>query len=187
MYTRLAELVAERDLGKVEHLLAISHSRSLAERIGIRWESITEANYPAENILQLGSPDCTFDAVISDQVFEHIEGDPFDAALESIRVLKPGGLLILTTCFLNPVHGSPSDFWRFTPESLRLMIQGRADVIEAGGWGNPAALLAIAAGFRSLPVPNSSWHPAHKLATRNNPAWPVVTWVVARKVGATDV
>ena len=30
-------------------------------------------------------------------------------------------------------------------------------------------------------VPHAKWHPFHKLAMKNDPNWPIVTWVVARK------
>lgn len=181
MYARLGEVVAQNGVTSVDKLLAISHSKSLAEVVGIRWQDITEADYPDENILALTSPDAFFDAVVSDQVFEHIEGDPFTAMDETLRVLKPGGLLIHTTCFMNHVHGDPDDYWRFTPESLALLLRGKADVIEAGGWGNRTALLLVALGFRYLPIPHATWHPLHKVATRNDPVWPISTWVVARK------
>jgi hypothetical protein len=35
-----------------------------------------------------------------------------------IRVLKPGGRLVLTTRFCFPLHERPGDFWRFTPYTL---------------------------------------------------------------------
>lgn len=61
--------------------------------------------------------DATFDAVVSTEVFEHLQ-DPPRAAEEIIRVLKPGGRLVLTTRFCFPLHDRPSDFWRFTPYTL---------------------------------------------------------------------
>jgi hypothetical protein len=30
-------------------------------------------------------------------------------------------------------------------------------------------------------VPHATWHPLHKVATRNDPQWPITTWIVARK------
>jgi ubiquinone/menaquinone biosynthesis C-methylase UbiE len=52
--------------------------------------------------------DNTFDAVASDQVLEHVEGDPFVAIAESVRVVKAGGFVVHTTCFLNSLHGAPT-------------------------------------------------------------------------------
>jgi len=60
----------------------------------------------------------SFDVIVCSEVFEHVK-DPRKAALEFKRVLKPGGLLLLTTRFVFPVHDAPSDFWRFTPYGLQ--------------------------------------------------------------------
>jgi SAM-dependent methyltransferase len=62
-------------------------------------------------------PDQSFDVIICSEVFEHLE-NPFQAAAEMKRVLKPGGLLLLTTRFLFPIHDAPGDYWRFTPYGL---------------------------------------------------------------------
>lgn len=61
--------------------------------------------------------DATFDALVCTEVFEHLV-DPPTAAAEMIRVLKPGGRLVLTTRFCFPLHERPADFWRFTPYTL---------------------------------------------------------------------
>lgn len=75
--------------------------------------------------------DNTWDAVICLEVLEHV-ANPFKAATELYRVLKPGGVLLLTTPFLLGYHGKTKrpgaidshshseypDFWRFTHEGL---------------------------------------------------------------------
>ena len=61
--------------------------------------------------------DATFDAIACTEVFEHLL-EPTAAAAEMIRVLRPGGRLVLTTRFCFPLHERPSDFWRFTPYTL---------------------------------------------------------------------
>ena len=61
--------------------------------------------------------DATVDAIVCTEVFEHLL-DPPAAAREMIRVLKPGGKLVLTTRFCFPLHDRPADFWRFTPYTL---------------------------------------------------------------------
>jgi len=61
--------------------------------------------------------DVSVDAVVCTEVFEHLV-DPPAAAREIIRVLKPGGRLVLTTRFCFPLHDRPADFWRFTSYTL---------------------------------------------------------------------
>ena len=61
--------------------------------------------------------DATVDAIVCTEVFEHLL-DPPAAARELMRVLKPGGKLVLTTRFCFPLHERPADHWRFTPYTL---------------------------------------------------------------------
>jgi SAM-dependent methyltransferase len=88
-------------------ILSISGSNKLIDLLGLKDPVIVEANYPDHNMLELDFDDNEFDFVVSDQVLEHVDGDPQKAIDESRRVLKPGGMAIHTTCFLNPVHGCP--------------------------------------------------------------------------------
>lgn len=61
--------------------------------------------------------DATVDAIVCTEVLEHLL-DPPAAAAEMIRVLKPGGRLVLTTRFCFPLHDRPADYWRFTSYTL---------------------------------------------------------------------
>ena len=138
--------------------------------------------YPEVSLTELPFPDGSFDAVVSDQVLEHVEGDPFRAVAESVRVLRPGGHAVHTTCLINPVHGAPSDFWRFTPQALALLgTTAGAAVVLTGGWGNRIALKVIDLGFRMAKIPEDAGNPAYQIATRNEPGFPITTWVILRK------
>lgn len=162
-------------------VLSISHSENLADLVGLEPSEIVPANYPEHNFLSLAFEDESFDHVLSDQVLEHVEGNPQKAIDESHRVLRPGGLAIHTTCFINPIHGVPKDFWRFTPAALSLLHSNWREIIEVGGWGNFWVWSVIRDGMRFTGVPHAKWHPLHGLAVKNDPLWPIVTWIVARK------
>jgi SAM-dependent methyltransferase len=177
MYGRLRAFHAQRDPEAVA--LSISHSELLCRLMG--YQTVMAGNYPDVNLLNLPYADASFDAVCADQVLEHVEGDPFRALDETFRVLKPGGLAVHTTCFLLDRHGHPQDFWRYTPNALRLLASRHAEVLDADGWGHPLVLPLIALGVQYVPVPHATWHPLHWLATINDPAWAMMTWVVARK------
>ena len=58
-------------------------------------EDITNLDYQVENALELSFPDNHFDLIISVEVIEHV-GQPERMIEEIQRVLKPGGLLIIT-------------------------------------------------------------------------------------------
>lgn len=67
-------------------------------------------------------PDGQVDLVLSTQVLEHVN-DPAVYLRECLRVLKPGGRLLLTTHGLMIFHPHPQDFWRWTSEGLRLTVE----------------------------------------------------------------
>ena len=162
-------------------VLSISHSENLARLLGFSDKQITDAAYPEFNVLELPFTDGEFDVVVSDQVLEHVEGEPQVAINELFRVLKSDGISLHTTCFINTIHGYPNDYWRFTPEALKLLVRHHGEVLDVGGCGNFYAWLYIILGLRSLPIPNVRWHPAHWLATKNQLTWPIVTWILCRK------
>src|SRR5882672_10130836 len=164
MYGRLKSIapLLPRRTGRI---LSISHSANLADLLGLQPTETVEANYPDHDMLSLKFPDGSFDFVLSDQVLEHVEGNPQQAIDECHRVLKPGGIAVHTTCFINPVHGSPNDFWRFTPEALCLLHRSWPKVIEHGGWGNFDVWSIAEDGLRFEGVPHARWHPLHRVAT----------------------
>ena len=67
-------------------------------------------------------PDNHFDVIISTDCYEHVDW-PREVTHEAFRVLKPGGVFYLTTVFSFPIHGYPDDFWRFTPNCIRLLLE----------------------------------------------------------------
>lgn len=162
-------------------VLSISHSQHLLPILGVREAAVTEANYPDANILSLPHQDGTFGLVVSDQVFEHIKGLPSAAFRETLRVTRPGGWVLHTTCFQIPYHG-PGDYWRFSPEGLtELALTSGASEAHAGGCGHPAELIMNVLGWRRLPVPKAAWHPLRWLAGLNRPSYASMVWVLARK------
>lgn len=179
MYKQLAKYRGAATKGEAR-VLSLSGSQALCRVLGYPESSIQDVAYPEYNILHLPFPDASFDAVVSDQVLEHVEGDPQQAMDESLRVLKSGGIMVHATCFINPIHAAPSDFWRFTPDALALLSK-KARVIEATGWGNVFIWLFFIFGVRYEKIPDNRFHPFNWLATFNQHRLPVTTWVVAQK------
>jgi len=161
--------------------VAISGSERLAGIFGYSGQQVLTIDYPESDLLSLRFADNTFDALFTDQVVEHIAGDPFVAFAESFRVVKPGGLVVHATVLIHPIHNYPIDCWRFSPTGLRLMAEPLGDIIDVGGWGHFWLWPYVLLGLLSIPIPHARWHPLHKFAVHNDPSWPCVTWVVARK------
>lgn len=62
-----------------------------------------------------------FDIIISRSVLEHLER-PWIAVEEMGDCLKSGGLCYVQTHFAFPIHGYPSDFFRFSTEALKVLF-----------------------------------------------------------------
>lgn len=64
----------------------------------------------------------SYDEVVAFNVLEHVFN--YRGLLkESRRVLKNGGKLIIGVPFLIQVHPSPHDYWRYTGETLKLILE----------------------------------------------------------------
>lgn len=78
--------------------------------------------------------------------------DPFAACREMHRVLGDGGVCVITSVMLFGIHAYPSDYWRFTPEGFRVLLEDFDDAAVAG-MGDPTApffVFGVAAKGRRL-------------------------------------
>jgi SAM-dependent methyltransferase len=74
----------------------------------------------------------TYDAFLANAVFEHLQR-PWIAAKEVFRILAPGGWCFISTHQTFPLHGYPSDYFRFSKEALALLFDDAGfDVVHAG-------------------------------------------------------
>lgn len=70
--------------------------------------------------------------------------DPLAACRELHRVLAPGGVCVLSSVMFFPVHGYPHDYWRFTPEGMRVLLAPFEDA-WAVGVGHPELPMQVVA------------------------------------------
>lgn len=180
MYSTLKEVCLPY-ISDIQRCLVISGSGRLAGILGIPGDAMHMAAYPEVDLRSLPYSNEEFDAIVSDQVLEHVAGPPLLVIREAARVVRAGGLIVHTTCFVNPRHDAPSDYWRFSPEALELLVAAAGDrVVHSGAWGNRYVLAGDAIGLRYLPVNmGRSWSITHRLAKLNHLKWPIATWVVA--------
>ena len=71
------------------------------------------------------------DAVIACSVFEHVQR-PWIGAAEIAKVLRPGGQVFIQTHFAFPIHGYPSDYWRYTRDALETIFGADAGLSIIG-------------------------------------------------------
>lgn len=85
--------------------------------------------------------DASFDAVLCNQVMEHV-AHPQKLVRELARVLKPGGLGLISVPFFYNLHLEPHDYFRFTPYGLRLLLEKNSlKVLELRGQGGIGTLV----------------------------------------------
>jgi SAM-dependent methyltransferase len=98
-------------------------------------------------------PDASFGTVLALNTFEHVPcfWRGFD---EVFRVLRPDGALLVSTPFYFHIHDHPSDYWRFTPEALEVLLARYPQRVL--GWQGPArrpaAVWALALRERHPPL-----------------------------------
>jgi len=178
MYKKLKEYFKEPMDGKI---LGISGIKNFLPLISKKAE-VLDVQYPEVDMQNLPYENNSFDFVISDQVIEHLE-NPQKAIQESYRVLKKGGYVIHTTCFMNYIHHCPRDFWRFSPEALIFLCNDFSEIVSCEGWGNRIAILLcfISDRLRFMHIPENKWSIRNLIGTWNEVRYPIVTWVIARK------
>lgn len=82
--------------------------------------------------------DGAFSLVISQETLEHVSA-PLTAVKEIYRVLRPGGRFYCQVPFVIGYHPGPTDYWRFTKEGIRHLI-------ERGGFTCEEVRVAVGPG-----------------------------------------
>ncbi len=75
-----------------------------------------------EDVTAIRLPDNSAGTVLCIETFEHVfeVRRAFD---EVLRILKPGGVFVITSPLNFRIHGYPDDYWRMTPSCLRRMLE----------------------------------------------------------------
>lgn len=100
-------------------------------------------------------PDQTAGTVLLLDTLEHVEY-PRTAIAEVHRILRPGGIHIMSSVMNFPIHAYPSDYWRYTPEAFRSLLKpfSRCFVESLGRRDFPHTVVGV--GFKGCP-PAEAW------------------------------
>jgi len=81
----------------------------------------------------------TFNGVLMEYVLEHVP-DVSPLLSEVYRILKPGAQVLITVPFKQNFHACPNDYWRFTEQGIRLVLQRLGfEQIEVKVYGGPVS------------------------------------------------
>jgi SAM-dependent methyltransferase len=135
----------------VTRYVGLDYPPALLDKQPELWEILDRAKRSVDIFgdgRRLPFADASFDTVLSTEVLEHVMV-PGAVVREMARVLRPDGRLLITVPFLQPLHELPSDYYRYTPASLRKLVEESglvAERIEPRG-NYAAALGALGAQY----------------------------------------
>lgn len=78
---------------------------------------------------EIGAPASSFNFICATDVFEHLQ-QPWIAAENIVQLLRPGGVVFISTVWSWRYHPVPIDYWRFSHECLKYLFR-ELDCIEA--------------------------------------------------------
>ena len=126
--------------------LQIGVKDNVSKKFGPNWTSVdlydtrefVDYNY---DIHDLKFEDNSFDAAVCISILEHVT-HPQKAVQELHRVLKHGGIIWIQVPFCFYYHAHPGDYWRVSPEGLRIWMEDFDEITCAcHSWtGSPLAL-----------------------------------------------
>jgi len=107
----------------------------------------------AADVERLPLADQSAGTIIAMNTFEHVPR--FWKGFEELhRVLRPDGALLISCPFYFYIHAFPSDYWRFTPEALEVLLDRYSRRIL--GWHGPSKrprnVWALAFGEKYPPI-----------------------------------
>lgn len=132
--------------------------------------------------------DDAVDVVLATETLEHIPQPPVFLA-EARRVLRDGGRIVLTVPFSARWHYVPHDYWRFTPSSLRTLLEdaGFADVVvnARGNEATVACAKVMALVLPALMPPQGGFGPRRAAALLLSPIV-VILGLIGRRTLRSD-
>ncbi len=103
--------------GRVLNLSAGGSAEKLANIIEVEFALFRNTDVIADAHILPFVDEC-FEGIISMNAFEHYH-NPNQVAAELLRVLRPGGWLVVQTAFLQPEHEYPWHFYNTTSEGMK--------------------------------------------------------------------
>jgi len=96
----------------------------------------------------------SFDSIFCSQVLEHVP-EPLRVLSEFARILRPGGVLVLSVPHLAHLHNEPHDYFRYTEFGLRHLLKEAGLEVEEFRWSG--GLLSFLGHLPSTLVVNFCW------------------------------
>ena len=103
------------------------------------------------DITDIKLPDNSVSTILCIDTLEHV-CNPQKAVDEMFRILKPGGILLMTSVMYFPIHSYPYDYYRFTPDGFKYLLSNfRNATFYCGHKLKPHTIVGIASKDGDLP------------------------------------
>jgi SAM-dependent methyltransferase len=143
------------------------------------WPSTDGISFVADICDMSMVPSGVYDSAICVEVLEHVP-NPCAAVREIRRILKPGGMLVLSVPHLSRLHNEPHDYFRYTVHGLRRLLEdGGFEVLEIRRRGGLFSFLGHQASSVFL---SATW----ALPWMRRPAFFVNKWCVTKMCSGLD-
>jgi len=98
----------------------------------------------------------TAETILCLDTMEHIMY-PVEVMDEFYKVLKPNGILVVSSVMAFPIHNYPQDFWRFTPQGFQILFSKfKVSIIDSAGKKDfPHTVVGI--GFKGVCPPTKNF------------------------------
>lgn len=100
------------------------------------------------NLHKIDLPSNSVGTVIMVDTLEHVEY-PHRAVEEAYRILKPNGLLIISSVMNFQIHNHPYDYWRFTPEAFKSLLKPFASSFVGSAGDKIFPHTVVGVGFKN--------------------------------------
>lgn len=129
----------------------------------------------------------TFDLILCPFVFEHVS-KPFEAMKNLAVLLRKGGYMIWAVPFIQQYHGSPHDYFRYTPKGARSLAESAGlEVVKLYSPGDLALTSGLLNGML-LPYWDEAWALREEPPRRNEdaPRHPTNVFALFRRPGEVE-
>ncbi len=92
---------------------------------------------------------------------EHVEY-PHRALEEIHRILKPDGIVIISSVMYFPIHDYPYDYWRFTPEAFKSLLKPFAGFFVGSVGREDFPHIVVGIGFKTRTPPLEQFETSYK-------------------------
>jgi SAM-dependent methyltransferase len=146
------------DLGCGKAPLYIKYKQYVSSVTCVDWGNTAHKNdhldIECDLTQRLPLDDSSFDTVILSDVLEHVP-DPSLLWSEIVRILSPGGRVLMNVPFFYPLHEIPYDYYRYTSYALKRFADSNGlEVLQLQAIGGSPEILAdiIAKHLQFIPM-----------------------------------